>query len=385
MPTSAWATIKGKATTAETHACVIHAEFAVTNPDDLPGRVAAYREVRDSRHYVDLNRLPLSAGHLAELAIVVEAGVAGVRAQRVDGTMLRTLVRLSLVHAVPRDGRPADPLDWRSTLRATLRGRAVILGAQGKPVKLTTAEAMPLAVIETAMLKDPVNGGVQVWPGSGKTLRIALMWRLVEHVRVAAPPSQRPLGAPGPAVYRLTPEGISALDRQREGDHGSGQPTDNHAEVLERVARAEPVGDVDHAGLHDGAVEGCIVNGWVKWGSPVKGTRRISLHITENGREALAAHQFRANGRAAVPDTQKVFAPQVRIGQHVRLTNRARRRGTSTGGWVRVVDVQNAGTLTQQGLPHNYEIWVVTDDRPDPFLYGDTPHFRSVKFEVRSL
>lgn len=375
----AWTTVNGRARTPQDYACLLAArrQSPSASPRDL---VETYRALRKAGTYAPLDELLLSAGQIAELAIVVNGGTAGVNGGRLDGAVRASLARLHLTAVQPGSRWGAE--DWRATVIATLSGVAVVRGAQGHPVTLNTSEAVPLAVIERAM-RTSTEGGTRSWPGNALALRVAQMWRLVEQVRIPPPPGVHWSGRLGKAVYRLTPQGTTALERHRRHENGQVFVTARSGNILEKVDRSDK-GDLGR--LESDAVtalQKCLDAGWVREGERIPGTERRSLRLTEAGREAVAAWRFQKAAAAAEPPRPTVPVPEIQPGQWVRLSNR---KGMKVGPeWVQVVEKTETNRDTPERLAHNYEVWVTSDDQPMPFLYVGRALFRTVRFEVKAL
>lgn len=377
----AWATIVGNATTAQRHACVIAAR-GIVGEDDPERLVTAYRQLRAEDAYAALDELHLSASQIAELAIVVNGGPAGVNGHRLDGGVRKFLAARSLTAVQPGSRWRAD--DWRATVSATLAGVALVRAAQGRPVELTGAEVVPLAIIERAM-RATADGGAPSWPGSDLSLRVAQMWRLVEYVRVPPPPGVHWSGQLGTAVYRLTVAGLDALERHRRSDDKPvAEATARTAAVLDRINHTTygDLGKLDAATTT--ALQKCLSSGWVVEGELIPGSVRRVLRVTEAGRDALAGWTFRKQSAETAPPAPTRTAAEVEPGQWVRLSNRKDRPGVGPE-WVRVADVRHAQTSTRERLANNYEVWVTRDATGEPYLYGGRAVFRTVRFQVKAL
>jgi hypothetical protein len=381
---SAWASITRAAARRSAHAHVLAALAEVGDPTETAALVAAYRRHREAGTCSWLDDVPLSAGHIADLAIIAAGGDDGVPPSRVDGAKRAYLVRHGL--AVDVD---------RYHVRATMAGQAVIRWARGRRVELTTAEAHPLGLIETAMLTT-AERGLNRWPGTANQLRIAQLWRLVEWVRVDDDGRRSEHWSSGlpRSVYRLTAEGTAAMERRRESSKASGtvhddgrtdRPTRRSAAVLAAVAAAQPSGDVDYRALDIRNVEQCEAVGWTERGGPIGDTGRCAYRLTERGAAALAAWQFREQQRAAAADTpyRTAYPYQLTPGMSVRLVNRARRPAGL--GWVTVAEIRHPHDDDGRLLANNYEVVVTADGRPAPFVYGGGAHYRTVKFQVQPL
>lgn len=379
---SAWASVLGRVGTPEGHACVIAARRTV-GAEDPVRLLAEYRRLREKQTYAELNGVPMTAGQTAELAIVVNGGVQGVNGHRLDGHARKHLAGHQLIAV--RGGSRFPAADWRATVHATLRGVAVVRAAQGRPVELNTEEAMPLAVIERAM-RGP-DGGADTWPGTDLALRVAQMWRLVELVRAAAPPTESRVPILGKTIYRLTEAGVGALERHRRAfsgnKHTRGDIGPHVAEVLEFVGKLRN-GDPGVSPPRPRVLQACIDRGWIAEGTPHPGSGRIRLALTESGRDALGEWRFRqraAEDSRALPTLAVV---ELIPGMWVRLSNRRRFPGIGAQ-WVKVEEVKSALRSDGERLVNNHEVWVTTDAQHVPFLYAGVPLFRTVRFERRHL
>lgn len=374
-----WQLPAARTGTRQQHACLLAARAALPPGYNDADLAAEYRRLRSLDAYAELNALELSAGHLAELAMVVQGGPAGVGAHRLDARVRATLSRHALT--VPAQGCEWAADDWRAQVRPTVAGVAVLVAAQGRKVTLNSSEAAPLAVIERAMHNEELPGS-STWPGSALALRVALTWRLVEHVRL---PRRRGSAhwssSTPPTVYRLTLEGLAALERSRTGPAPSGaEVTPATADVLTRVSRATR-GDL---GVTDArttrAVQKCLDLKWLVEGGRVPGTTRRGLKLTEGGRDALEAWRFHRQAKTE-PAPPTFSVAQLKVGWRVRASNRRTFEGVGTE-WVTVAEVKGSPYHTQGRMAHNYEVWVVRDGDPVPFLYAGRALFRSVRFQL---
>lgn len=377
-----WAEITGRARLPSAHARVIAAANAIpaTHPQE---RVDAYQQLREQKSYEHLDRLKLSASHIAELAVVVAGGRVGVNAARLDGNIRNYLARHALTTAHPASRFPQG--DWRALLSATVAGKAVVLAAQGRPVTLTGEEAVPLAVVERAMRTTPERG-LTGWPGTALTLRVLQAWKLVDYVRSDVPPSgEHWSGQLGKAVYRATPEGLAALARYRAAqDSSAAVVTGRTAEVLKLAARTRK-GDL---GVLDGGLKGalqkCLEARWLAEGKPLPGTTRPTYRVTVAGRAALEEWEFRVATERAAPPVPSFTMDELRPGQTIRVSNLQDHPGLSRE-WVELVEVRKADQSTPTQLARNYEVWVTSPGNPEPYLYSGRPLYRSVRFKVRTL
>lgn len=376
----AWADIAARAETACQWACVLAARQSIPSGDPA-ALTAAYHRIRGSGVYVELDSLPLSAGYTADLALVVHGGADGVNASRLDGSARTTLARRGFTAVRPGSRWPAD--DWRATVIATLTGLAVVRAAQCRPVALSEMEAVPLAVIEREMRTKP-EGGSTAWPGSDLALRMAQMWRLVEYVRLPAPPSEHWSGATGKAVYRLTPEGVAALERARRarGDQAA-TVTKTTADVLALLSSngKGDLGELDPTMRT--AVQKCLNARWVTEGALIPGTQRRALKMTEAGRDALAGYRFRLETATSTPRYPTRQVNELQRGQVVRMGNRRDHRRLSPD-WVTVVEVKHHAS-TDRHLANNYEVWVTSEAVPGAYLYAGQPLYRTVRFQIKPL
>lgn len=374
-----WTTTCGKAATPQRHALILAARRLVGNDHNYTALVAEYQRLRAAGAYAELDRLRLTAGQLADLAVVVNGGAAGVNAHRLDGNVRIRLATLQLTAALP--GSMWGPADWRATVAATISGVAMIRDAQGRPVQLSKHEAVPLALVERAM-RTTTDRGCPTWPGSALGLRIAQMWRLVEYVRAEAPPGEHWTGHLPAAVYRLTPAGRDALQRQR-GVSASRDLTPEGAELLARV-NVSARGDLGvlSAGA-ELALQACLEAGWLTAYRDIPGTSRQAVRLTESGRDALESWRFQAQAAAAGP-VQSFPVTDIQPGQWVRASNRKNVKGVGPD-WVRVVEVRHVVAHTGHQLAHNYEVWVRSDAHPEPFLYAGRSLYRTVRFHIKAL
>ncbi len=350
-PSRTWAAIVAHATSAEMIACVIAAERKTSNLL----RVGEYQRLRDERKFAHLRKLAVPASFVAELAIVVNGDTP---ASRLDLAARTFLIDKNLIVAARGSRYPAA--DWRSTLAATVSGRAVVRAHTGAMPRLSITEALPLATIERDM--DTEAGGSGVWPGSDLLLRMSQVYRLVDFVRTGN----------GRAVYRLSDAGVRELARAREGSGGTASMTRKDVLLLDDVHRCKggDLGELTTARKR--AVVRAIEAGWLAEGAKILGTDRRALKVTKGGREAAA----RLDPAPAKPRAVNVRLSELSTGIWVRMANR---RGTGIGpGWVRVVEVRNAM------MPGNRELWVVTDGAEAPFVYGDRALYHSTRFEKRS-
>jgi DNA-binding PadR family transcriptional regulator len=381
---NAWAVITTKVGTPEGHACVIAARRAV-GEEDPAKLVPEYKRLRAEGTYSHLNSLPMTAGQIAELAIVVNGGKQGVNAHRLDGNARKHLAAHQLIGVRP--GSRYLVTDWRATVLATLRGTAVVRAAQGRPVELSTEEAVPLAVIERAM--GGPDGGAASWPGSDLALRVAQMWRLVEYTRVPPPPSQSRSPTLGKTIYRLTDEGRSALERHRQAARGNVDPRlrpvigPHAAEVLEFVGRLRN-GDPGVCPPRPMVLQRLIDQGLIVEGTTIPGTSRMRLALTEEGRDALGEWNFRLHAKAQSSELPTVPVVELAPGMWVRISNRRPFPGLGPQ-WVKVEDVRHVARSDGERLAHNYEVWVTTDAVNVPYLYGGRALFRTVRFQRRHL
>lgn len=375
---NAWTSITSNVSTPEGHACVLLARRAVgrNNPVLL---VQQYRRLRDEGTFAGLNGLPLSAAQIAELAIVANGAKDGVQGQCLDGHVRRYLAAHKLTAVAPGSRFPAA--DWRAVLYPTLRGIAVVRAAQGKPPILSAAEVMPLALIEQAMAS--AEGGVRTWPGSDLALRVAQTWRLVERVQQPTRRAEHWSGGLGKTVYRLTAQGVGALERYRTAHHGGGGQwvSPQTAEVLEFVAKLR-TGDPGASPPLPLVIRRCIEQGWIREGAEVEDTGRRRLALTEQGIDALEGWRFRRRSAPVLEQLPTCSVRHLEKGQTVRLSNRRAYPGIDSR-WVRVEEVKRARSEEDGLMKSNYEVWVSTDLVGEPFLYVGRPLFHTVRFQIK--
>jgi hypothetical protein len=356
-----WASIVSTVRTRHRRAAVIEAQRRAS--PDVEEMRRAYWRLLASGKYAHLDRMPLSASQLAELAHVYAAGPRGISANSIEGRARAYLARHRLTAPVPGCLHPAD--NWRAQIAATVAGAACVEAARGEPVELTLEEAVPLAVIERTGLSPG-------WPGTDVSLRVATTWRLVEMVRAD------PLSAA--YAYRLTPAGHEALRRQRaRGGRAISSVTQTEVELMREVKRVRG-GDLGVLLLTKQRIlQKCLEAGWVVERPPAADAVRPSYAVTEDGEDALSA--FRAAARQARPAPAPLPTAQpvgLRKGMTVRLSNRSV-RGVGPD-WVTVERVET-GTVGKRTV---YEVWVTGAGRPEPYVYCGVPLHPNVKFQVQN-
>lgn len=355
-----WSRIIDGATTAQQHAAIIEVrrQFGRDQPPPLRSMVDAYRRVFDSKRHAGLDSLPIDAATLTDLAVIVDAGAAGMYSRRLPYWSRQTLHRMQLVTHTGRDGIPLGPDEvGHSTVRATLTGIAVARAARSRVFPLSETDAFAFARLDA-------DGGLKHWPGTAQAERIARYWHLVDEVD---------------GWYRLTPAGRAALNEHRTPSEQI-MASKQQGGVLTYAARTGRPVDLQQ---FDGPViQQCVTRQWLIRAGLVPGARRAAYRITESGRDAL--DRWREAERKRLDSPERVTAVHLEKGMWVRLANR---QGLPvTDAYVQVVDA----TRTQDGLVDGagnttpgYAVTVVDEPGGTPYLYGGKPFYPVTKYEVR--
>lgn len=354
-----WSRIIDAASSAQEHAAVmeVRRQFGRDDPPPFAAMVDAYRRVVDSKRYAGLDGVPLDAVVLTDLAVIVDAGPAGLPSRRFPYPGRLTLHRAQLVAHTTADGAHVGADEARNTtIRATLAGIAVVRAARARVFPLSETDAAAFAKLDA-------DGGLKGWPGTGQGERIARYWALVEHTD---------------GWYRLTRAGRAALNQHRTPPDQI-MPSPQQGGLLVHTARLRGR-VVDLEQFDTSVVQQCVTRQWVIRSGLVAGSRRAAYRITESGLDAL--DRFREAETKRLDRPERLIAVQLETGMWVRLV---KREGLPvTDAYVQVVDVKMVrGEMADGNANPGYQVLVVDEPGGTPYVYGGRRFYPATKYEIR--
>lgn len=353
-----WSWIIDNAASPQEHAAVMETrrQFGRDDPPPHASMVDAYHRIMESRRHAPLDGIAIEVPELTDLAVIVDAGPAGLASRRFGYPGRLTLHRAQLVTHSTGDGRRVGADEGsNTTIRATLAGIAIVRSARTRVFPLTETDAAAFAKIDAV-------GTHLGWPGTAQAERISRYWGLVERT--------------DDGRYRLTPAGRKALNRHRT-PNDQIMPSHPQAGVLAHAAR-QGRDLVDLERFDYSVVQQCITRQWILRAGQVAGTRRCSYRISELGRDAL--DRWRDIDRNDRP--RRLVAMRLEKGMWVRLLVRARLPVTEA--YVQVHDIVTAGKpVNDSNWTPEYEVWVVDEPGLTPYLYGGRTVYPGTTYEIR--